>query len=200
MTTSDVSPSGDVNQDGEPTRRDFIHIFGARTAAAGAGATGSEPAAPYVEVLDPAVVARLAAQGLTVTTHDEAVALWQDPAHALGMVVFIDARADSFYAEGHIPGAWQFDHYHQDRFLGTVLPVVTDPMVARVIVYCRGGDCEDSEFAAMNLMVRGVSPEKLSVYVGGHEAWKAAGMPLEQGERKPPEPPEPPAPPEPEDR
>ncbi|WP_375202913.1 ubiquinol-cytochrome c reductase iron-sulfur subunit [Hyphococcus sp.] len=32
MTTSDVS------EDGEPTRRDFIHIFGAATAAAGAGA------------------------------------------------------------------------------------------------------------------------------------------------------------------
>ena len=32
MTTSDVS------EDGEPTRRDFIHIFGVATAAAGAGA------------------------------------------------------------------------------------------------------------------------------------------------------------------
>lgn len=32
MTTSDMS------DDGEPTRRDFIHIFGAATAAAGAGA------------------------------------------------------------------------------------------------------------------------------------------------------------------
>lgn len=32
MTTSDVK------EDGEPTRRDFIHIFGAVTAAAGAGA------------------------------------------------------------------------------------------------------------------------------------------------------------------
>ncbi|WDI31229.1 ubiquinol-cytochrome c reductase iron-sulfur subunit [Hyphococcus flavus] len=32
MTTSDVT------EDGEPTRRDFIHIFGAATAAAGAGA------------------------------------------------------------------------------------------------------------------------------------------------------------------
>ena len=41
MTTSDVSPSGDVNQDGEPTRRDFIHIFGAMTAAAGASTEAS---------------------------------------------------------------------------------------------------------------------------------------------------------------
>lgn len=38
MTTSDVSQSGDVSENGEPTRRDFIHIFGIATAAAGAGA------------------------------------------------------------------------------------------------------------------------------------------------------------------
>lgn len=35
MTTSDVSQSGDASENGEPTRRDFIHIFGAATAAAG---------------------------------------------------------------------------------------------------------------------------------------------------------------------
>ena len=38
MTTSDVSQSGDASENGEPTRRDFIHIFAAATAAAGAGA------------------------------------------------------------------------------------------------------------------------------------------------------------------
>ncbi len=38
MTTSDVSHNGGVSEDGEPTRRDFIHIFGAMTAAVGAGA------------------------------------------------------------------------------------------------------------------------------------------------------------------
>lgn len=38
MTTSDVSQGGDASENGEPTRRDFIHIFAAATAAAGAGA------------------------------------------------------------------------------------------------------------------------------------------------------------------
>ncbi len=38
MTTSDVSQTGDASEKGEPTRRDFIHIFAAATAAAGAGA------------------------------------------------------------------------------------------------------------------------------------------------------------------
>lgn len=38
MTTSDVSQSGHASENGEPTRRDFIHIFAAATAAAGAGA------------------------------------------------------------------------------------------------------------------------------------------------------------------
>ena len=38
MTTSNVGQTGDVNEDGEPTRRDFIHILGVATAAAGAGA------------------------------------------------------------------------------------------------------------------------------------------------------------------
>jgi ubiquinol-cytochrome c reductase iron-sulfur subunit len=37
MTTSPLH-EGDLTEDGEPTRRDFIHIFGIATAAAGAGA------------------------------------------------------------------------------------------------------------------------------------------------------------------
>lgn len=43
MTTSDI------NEDGEPTRRDFIHIFGATTAVVGAGAV----AWPMVSQMNP---------------------------------------------------------------------------------------------------------------------------------------------------
>jgi rhodanese-related sulfurtransferase len=54
----------------------------------------------------------------------------------------------------------------------------------KIVVYCAGGDCEDSRFAAILLRDAGVAPEKLFVYSGGLHAWTAAGLPVESGERR----------------
>ena len=52
------------------------------------------------------------------------------------------------------------------------------------MVYCTGGNCEDSEFATLTLKEAGVPQERLSIYVGGMTEWVAEGSPVEVGERK----------------
>lgn len=145
--------------------------------------TAPPPALPAVrdDDVDPAVVARLAEAGLVALGHADTVDLWKDPAREFGAYVFVDARDEERFDEGHVPGALLFDHYRPGRTAGAVAPVVTDPATLLVIVYCNGGQCEDSEFAARDLMQLGVPPERLRVYVGGMEAWRAAGLPVEQG-------------------
>ena len=97
-------------------------------------------------------------------------------------MIFIDARDDHHYASGHIPGAWQFHHYRAENYLPAVLPVCLTAL--QVVVYCTGGDCEDSEFAAIMLREAGVPRDALSVYAGGITEWTANGLPVETGTRR----------------
>jgi len=124
---------------------------------------------------------RLAAKGLQALSHEEALALLQDPRAAQGEVLFVDARDDSQYQAGHIPGAWQLDHYRMGQYLPDLLPAA---LAARqIVVYCAGGECEDSEFAAVVLQEAGVPRDRIWIYTGGFTAWQQAGHPIESGAR-----------------
>jgi rhodanese-related sulfurtransferase len=131
--------------------------------------------------VESAALARLAEHGLQGIRFDEARALFEDPLYAAGALLFIDARHDEDYAEGHVPGALQFDHYHAERYLDAVLAAA--PGTSRIVIYCNGGHCEDSEFAAATLGDFLPDPARICVYVGGIEEWRARGMPVETGER-----------------
>lgn len=124
---------------------------------------------------------RLRAKGLAPVQKAEVLALYNDPEYQAGMVLFIDARDDAAFEAGHIPGAHQLDYYRPEKHLPTVLPLT---QIAReIVLYCNGGDCEDSEFAAGLLRDAGVSPEKIKVYVGGFTEWKTNNLPVEMGPR-----------------
>ena len=142
-----------------------------------AGGTNAGPSATE------ALVERLKAKGLQVVEGDQALQLFNDPRREQGLIAFIDARpGDEHYREGHIPGAWQFDHFHPENQLATILPACQTAQ--QIVVYCNGGECEDSEFAAMFLKdTVKVPPEKLFVYAGGIKEWESAGRPVELGER-----------------
>ena len=127
-------------------------------------------------------VARLQEKGLRPITGREALELFRNPQYDLELIVFIDARDDRHYEEGHIPGAYQFDRYYPEKHLPSVLPACLN--AKNIVVYCTGGNCEDSEFAALTLKEAGVPQERLSVYVGGMTEWAAKGSPVEVGERK----------------
>ena len=128
-----------------------------------------------------ATIQRLQQRGLQLVSSNEVVELFRDPRYEQGLVVFIDARDDQHYTAGHIPGAWQFHHYRADDYLPTILPVCLTALKA--VVYCNGGECEDSEFAAIMLSDAGVPRETLFVYAGGIIEWKAGGLPVETGAR-----------------
>ena len=128
------------------------------------------------------VSARLRGKGLQPIDGKEAIELFRDPQYELEMTVFVDARDDQHYQEGHVPGAYQFDPYYPEKHLLAVLPACLN--ATKVVVYCAGGECEDSEFAALALKEAGVPQERLFVYAGGMTEWATNGVPVELGERK----------------
>lgn len=128
------------------------------------------------------VVARLKEKGLQVVDSAQVEALFQDPRFQQDSIIFIDARNDDHYQQGHIPRAYQFDHYHPESYLATIIPACQ--RAQQIVVYCTGGDCEDSEHAAISLRDSGAAAkEKLFVYPGGIKDWEAKGRPVETGAR-----------------
>ena len=94
--------------------------------------------------------------------------------------MFVDARDAVHYDHGHVPGAWLFDPYRPEKYYGSVLPACGT--ADEVVVYCNGGACEDSRYAAALLRDAGVPVRKLRVYSGGIAEWSAQGLPVEHGE------------------
>jgi rhodanese-related sulfurtransferase len=130
--------------------------------------------------IDPVVV-RLKEKGLQVVTGEQASELFHNPLYQQGAIIFIDARNDEHYQAGHIPGAYQFDNYHPENYMGTVFPLCQSAQ--KIVVYCNGGNCEDSQFAALTLRDAQIPNDKLFVYTGGITEWTNRGNAVEFGER-----------------
>jgi rhodanese-related sulfurtransferase len=143
-------------------------------------------AAPATNGADQSVreiaVARLKEKGLQAVDAEKVMQLFRDPQYEQESIVFIDARDDRHYQEGHIPGAYQFDRYYPEKHLAAVLPACFN--AKNIVVYCTGGNCEDSEFAALTLKEAGIPQDRIAVYVGGITEWTRNGWPVEVGERK----------------
>ena len=133
--------------------------------------------------LDPAqlLAAELKAKGLQLADRNQAFQLFHDPRFKQNLVVFVDARDEQRYRQGHIPGAYEFDPYRPEKYFGAVLPVCQSAQ--QIMVYCNGGDCDDSETAAILLRDVGIPNQKLLVYGGGITDWATNGLPVETGER-----------------
>ena len=124
---------------------------------------------------------QLAAEGLQLADSNRVAQLFNDAAKDPGLIVFIDARDDEHYQAGHIPGAYQLDHVHPERYLATVLPACQ--VAQKILVYCKGGSCEDSEQTAILLRDAGVPRDRLFVYAGGFDEWTTNHLPVETGDR-----------------
>lgn len=128
-----------------------------------------------------AVFLRLRARGLQPLNFAAVFALFQDPKRGREQIVFVDVRNDALYQAGHVPGAYQLDYYRLEPYLPAVLSACG--AAEKIVVYCTGGDCEDSELAAVLLGQAGVPRERIFVYPGGFTEWSAQGLPLELGAR-----------------
>lgn len=124
---------------------------------------------------------QLRALGLAVADHEQAVRLFRDPRREQEWIVFVDAREGQHYEAGHVPGAYPFDPFHPEIHLSELLPVCLT--AETIVIYCTGGDCEDSVLAARTLREAGVATEKLTVYLGGLAEWATNGQPIEIGPR-----------------
>ena len=127
------------------------------------------------------LAARLKEQGLQSVDGRQAAQLFHDPRFQRGGIAFIDARDEQHYREGHIPGACEFDPYYPEKYFPTVLPVC--PAAEQIVIYCNGGDCDDSESAAITLRDVGIANQKLFIYTGGITEWTTNGLPVEIGGR-----------------
>ena len=88
-------------------------------------------------------------------------------------VLFLDARDDGYYAQGHIKGAIKNIFFMELIFNIESIQSKTDPLV----VYCGDPGCGDSEDLAYDLQDSGFT--KLYVFKGGWLEWSAAGYPSE---------------------
>jgi len=151
------------------------------SATVGVAASRHSEATPVAIAPGGPLVAGLEQDGVKTADAKSAVLFFNDARREMGLIVFVDARDDQHYAEGHIPGAYQLDRFYPERYLTDLLPVCA--VAETVVVYCNGGDCEDSVFAARLLLGAGVAAGRLRVFTGGVKEWIALGQPMEPGAR-----------------
>lgn len=126
--------------------------------------------------------ARLQADGLQLATSNQVVQLFHDPRREQDGVIFIDSRDEEHYRAGHIPGAYLFDRFRPENYLTNVLQVCLTAQ--QIVFYCNGGECDDSEHAAIMLRDSiGIPKEKLFVYGGGITEWATNSLPIELDQR-----------------
>ncbi len=125
---------------------------------------------------------RLKEKGLQTLNTAQLSELVRDPRFQQGLILLIDARDTSEYEKGHIPGAYECYYYRPENYLPALLPLCQ--VAEQIVVYCNGGDCEDSQFAAIFLRDSASVPkEKLFVYLGGLHDWATNNLPVEIGVR-----------------
>ena len=100
--------------------------------------------------------------------------------HARGEVVFLDARRTAAYREGHIARARPFSVWESDvdDKVRAFFAEGHEPS-APIVVYCSGGDCEDSHMLAQKLFLAGF--DNVLVYKDGFPDWQKRGLPTTKG-------------------
>ncbi|HUJ14830.1 MAG TPA: rhodanese-like domain-containing protein [Thermoanaerobaculia bacterium] len=98
-------------------------------------------------------------------------------------VLFLDARRTSVYEDGHIPGARPFSVWESDidDKVNKLFAERPDPAQQNlpIVVYCSGGDCEDSHMLAQKLW--GIQFNNVYVYKDGFPDWQKRGEPVHTG-------------------
>lgn len=156
-----------------PTKAASTQASGASTEPPRTGATPSRDAAPQDDA--PALE-----HNLQAADSDQVLAWSAEMTTAGGLIAFVDARPEDEYLEGHIPGALHVDHYQQDDDLPAVMDQLQTAQV--IVVYCAGGDCEDSIFLCNDLIYKhGLPYEHVYLYEGGIKDWTSNGRPVTKG-------------------
>ncbi len=92
-----------------------------------------------------------------------------------GNVLFVDARSQDNYEDGHIPRAVSLPVGQFDGQIESFLN--QHPPDALIVTYCSGRTCEDSHNLAQLLYDVGFT--NVRVFIDGFPGWKAEGYPIE---------------------
>jgi rhodanese-related sulfurtransferase len=130
--------------------------YPASPAAGLAAAFPSHPDRPYVDI-----------------TGEEAARLF-----AAG-VPFLDARRTSVFEEGHVAGARPFSVWESDIDQKVMALIAERDGAQPLVLYCSGGDCEDSHLLAQKLWGAGFNDNL--VYRDGYPDWVRRGGAVRTG-------------------
>jgi len=97
----------------------------------------------------------------------------QDLFAQLPNLIVLEALPETYYRQGHIPGARLFP-MDQARSLA---PTVSPTRAAPIVVYCASDTCKNSHEVAK--LLGDVGYTNVRVYVGGKADWASAGLTLE---------------------
>jgi rhodanese-related sulfurtransferase len=92
-----------------------------------------------------------------------------------GEVLFVDARSQKDYANGHIPGAISLPVGQFEERIGSFLNRY--PLEQPIVTYCSGRTCEDSHDLARFLSDIGFT--NVRIFIDGFQGWEAEGYPVE---------------------
>lgn len=123
------------------------------------------------EGAQPATAAAGVPGGISVA---EAKQLWDEGA------IFIDTRKTEAFQAGHVEASMRLtiDMITQGSFGDVLLFLQSDPNVP-VVVYCDGGQCDESQIVRERLVRSGFP--NIKIMVDGFPGWKAAGHPVAFG-------------------
>lgn len=110
---------------------------------------------------------------------EEVVRVFESEDTANGLNAFIDARTKDAFAEGHIPGAIQCFPFAIEECIDEVLQYATAAF--KIVVYCTGGDCEDSIFMCRELLEAGLAFDNIFLFEGGWHEWSESDQPIQTG-------------------
>lgn len=161
--------------------RDYFHL--ASPQPSGNAVTNHAASRPRANSPEELLAASLKAVNLNLLGSNEVLHLFHDPRREQDLVIFVDAREADHYEAGHIPGAFEFHHFHPENSLATTIPACQ--IAQQIVVYCNGGNCDESKFAALTLRdyLSDVSKTNLFIYGGGMTEWTTNHLPVELGER-----------------
>lgn len=91
--------------------------------------------------------------------------------------VFVDARKMELFEESHVAGAFKIELHDFEQGDPQILMLI--PRDSQVVIYCTGGNCDESEKVAQ--MMQGSGYSKCYVMHDGLPGWQAMGWPVEQG-------------------
>ena len=106
-------------------------------------------------------------------SRDELATLIATPGRGTRSLLLLEALPETYYQQGHLPGARQFWPVESVREQMHDLGAADAP----IVVYCASETCANSDQVAK--LLTGIGYTDVRVYKGGKADWQAAGLPLE---------------------